>query len=673
MNAPTVFTRTAWWDVINEELTMFMVAGGNPRDCVEPDGTAILFAEWREQGTENWTPTSPVDMTYPIDYLRMWTTIHVELNKTYEIRGVVYHNFFDGSSSGWLYGSIITLTIPPAVPGADPWVGIGQAWKTGDTTAKVQSFGLPIAEETADLYVQYREVGESDWVETTKQTISTYTEKVFDITGLDPAKDYEARSALDYDDEGTPTTIYSEIVPIGEEPESLECEEPPESGTGTEANPYIIINICQLNWIGGDSVEHPASDRLKAYYELGNPIDATETDRWYWDNDLMHHQGWRVILGSFTGSFDGKGYPISGLYMKRVLVADDETRSDYFGLFSYILGSAKNVLLLDADMTATKSGVGTMYAGVLAGGSVATVEDCCATGRLHATWYAPSHRVNGVGGLIGRTAGGTIKRSHGFVSTYFRELTAKSSISVGGLVGYHHMGSIEDSYSRGRVEIYSVWQKDQTAYWHSSAGGFIGRIYTAPTKRSYSTGFVTGAIARDSRMGGLIGSSYLSTVEHCFWDTQTSGRSTSSGGTGKTTAEMKDIDTFLAAGWDFDTVWDINPVINDGYPFLLTRPPKELGGYIWVEGKRLAYTDQHGSKRRIWGWTTGATGDPGYRWIDGTYIYWVDAEGNVRREVGWTWWPSSVSTGGCIWIEGKQLGFIDASGVKRVLTGSRWV
>ena len=36
-----------------------------------------------------------------------------------------------------------------------------------------------------------------------------------------------------------------------------------------------------------------------------------------------------------------------------------------------------------------------------------------------------------------------------------------------------------------------------------------------------------------------------------FWDTETSGQTTSDGGTGKITAEMQTTSTFLDAGWDF--------------------------------------------------------------------------------------------------------------------------
>jgi hypothetical protein len=64
-------------------------------------------------------------------------------------------------------------------------------------------------------------------------------------------------------------------------------------------------------------------------------------------------------------------------------------------------------------------------------------------------------------------------------------------------------------------------------------------------------------------VGGLIGEIGLSgglpttDVSDCFWDTQTSGQSTSAAGTGKTTAEMKTLSTFTDAGWDFTDIWEM--------------------------------------------------------------------------------------------------------------------
>ncbi|RKY24828.1 MAG: hypothetical protein DRP62_02860 [Planctomycetota bacterium] len=60
-----------------------------------------------------------------------------------------------------------------------------------------------------------------------------------------------------------------------------------------------------------------------------------------------------------------------------------------------------------------------------------------------------------------------------------------------------------------------------------------------------------------------------------FWDTDTSGQTTSDGGTGKTTAEMKILSTFTSAGWDFtnetangtNDVWAIKKTVD--YPKLV--------------------------------------------------------------------------------------------------------
>jgi len=71
-------------------------------------------------------------------------------------------------------------------------------------------------------------------------------------------------------------------------------------------------------------------------------------------------------------------------------------------------------------------------------------------------------------------------------------------------------------------------------------------------------------------------------VSASFWDTQTSGQATSVGGTGLTTAEMNDPNTFINAGWAF---WGSSDVPNfvwaepegGGYPILWWQLPKNFG------------------------------------------------------------------------------------------------
>ena len=81
-------------------------------------------------------------------------------------------------------------------------------------------------------------------------------------------------------------------------------------------------------------------------------------------------------------------------------------------------------------------------------------------------------------------------------------------------------------------------------------GGLVGWNYVGNISNCYSTGSVSGS----EEVGGLAGSSG-GTIVSSFWDINTSGQTTSSGGTGMTTAEMKTENTFTTAGWDFATIW----------------------------------------------------------------------------------------------------------------------
>lgn len=62
--------------------------------------------------------------------------------------------------------------------------------------------------------------------------------------------------------------------------------------------------------------------------------------------------------------------------------------------------------------------------------------------------------------------------------------------------------------------------------------------------------YSTTAIRAGAQNGGLLGADWGGEVRDCFWDIEASGRATSHGGMGKTTAQMQIADTFLEAGWD---------------------------------------------------------------------------------------------------------------------------
>ena len=139
------------------------------------------------------------------------------------------------------------------------------------------------------------------------------------------------------------------------------------------------------------------------------------------------------------------------------------------------------------------------------------------------------------------------------------------SRNVGGLVGRNE-ATITDSYARTNVSGVDT------------AGGIVGFNSQRIINNCYSTGSVSG----DYRLGGLVGQNDQGAITNSFWDIDTSGQTTSAGGTGKTTAEMYNTNTYMDAGWDFvdkpDGPSDIwaeppgapapPPPVGPGYPIL---------------------------------------------------------------------------------------------------------
>ena len=128
------------------------------------------------------------------------------------------------------------------------------------------------------------------------------------------------------------------------------------------------------------------------------------------------------------------------------------------------------------------------------------------------------------------------------------------------MIGLNNRGSIIiDCYATGDVSgKYKVGGLVGDNTW-PSYGGYIARCY--------STGHVTG------NGGGLVGYNYMGGITYdSYWDTQTSGKTSSKGGTGKTNALMMQQTTF--AGWDFDEIWDIDE--GQSYPYFME--PRVLEG-----------------------------------------------------------------------------------------------
>ena len=367
----------------------------------------------------------------------------------------------------------------------------------------------------------------------------------------------------------------------------------PASGNGTPEDPYRISSLENLYWIASDTAHWSAN-----YIQTLN-IDASETASWFPDGSgrnygwppIGFHQYyfvynsvsdvWEIAGGDyrpFSGSYDGNGFMISGLYINRDSIITESPdpspnpqpigrdSSQYVGMFGILDGAViSNLVCSDFNVT------GTEEVGGLAGNAVNSQITHC---RIDGTVSASS----GVGGLVAYSRGSAIKRcsadvnvngnlAGGLVGTLVGNDAAASfccsygSVSgesmIGGLTGRNDHGSIQNCYSFCSVngEMYT--------------GGLAGfDDYDSPIVCSYSAGPVSGT----DHTGGLVGfeveTGTNTNVYLCLWDTQSSGLLTSAGGSGKTTSEMQDPSTFINAGWDLDTVWTMHPAVNGAYPYL---------------------------------------------------------------------------------------------------------
>ncbi|MGC9054648.1 MAG: PASTA domain-containing protein, partial [Candidatus Hydrogenedens sp.] len=146
-----------------------------------------------------------------------------------------------------------------------------------------------------------------------------------------------------------------------------------------------------------------------------------------------------------------------------------------------------------------------------------------------------------------------IGSNSGKASSCCAEVTTQGHINVGGLVGENN-NEISNCYAIGSVSgvLYS--------------GGLVGGNYRGTINYCYSAGSVSNSSGA-SYIGGLLGYNHSGTVSNSYWDTETSGQKNSAGGTGKTTAKMKQQATFN--GWDFEKVWYIKE--NKSYPQLVSQ------------------------------------------------------------------------------------------------------
>jgi hypothetical protein len=264
---------------------------------------------------------------------------------------------------------------------------------------------------------------------------------------------------------------------------------------------YVLANDLDTNTTGYSSVASSSANGGNGFDPIGNTSNG------------------------FTGSFDGQENTISDLFIDRP-GADDVSLFGYAGS----TGEISNIGVKNVDLNADSS-----VGGLVGENRDAKISNSYSTGNVGGS--------TDIGGLVGENVGGIISESYSTVDV------SSDNDNVGGLVGEIRSGEISKSYSTGNVNG------------DADCGGLVGELDSnGKIFNSYSTGNVSG----NFDVGGLVGVS-SGTVTDSYWDTETSGQSSSAGGTGLTTSEMTGASApSNMTGFDFSSVW----TTTDSYPEL---------------------------------------------------------------------------------------------------------
>ena len=216
------------------------------------------------------------------------------------------------------------------------------------------------------------------------------------------------------------------MLPLG----AFAAENIAEDGEGTAESPYQISSTKELEYYR-DLMNEGVDEYRSAHYALTADIDLNpgctynpETNQWS-GSPLT----WTPIgteNAPFTGTFDGQGHSITGLYI--------DSDSTYQGLFGYMSGT--NSAVRNLTVSGTIRGNGSV-GGVVGWNNGGTIENCHNTVAVSGSGSA--------GGVVGVSRGGTVTNCYntGEVSDGF---------SAGGVVGYINAGgTVKNCYNTGAV------------------------------------------------------------------------------------------------------------------------------------------------------------------------------------------------------------------------------
>ena len=236
---------------------------------------------------------------------------------------------------------------------------------------------------------------------------------------------------------------------------------------------YLIGSPDELMWFN-QNAQMTDSARLTADIRINEDVTADTASLYKWTPISNYDK-------RYTGSFDGAGHTVSGLY----IVTTNGTNG--IGMFGYAGKDSKisNLTLADSIINGTAK-----YTGGIAGDAY-DMQNCHV---LKSVTVTGTQYVGGVAGYVDHS-----------ISKCSNAATVTASISyVGGVTGYMFGETMLKCYNTGSVTG------------ASSVGGLTGSIYNNGTVDScYNTGAVT-ATSTKGIAGGLLGSFRYGTLKNSY-------------------------------------------------------------------------------------------------------------------------------------------------------------
>ena len=292
----------------------------------------------------------------------------------------------------------------------------------------------------------------------------------------------------------------------------------PSTGEGTSESPYQITSKEELYWFAGLVNNDPSvctgdvNQNTAACAKLMNDIVVNNYDfsnhigngmffsEWFFWTPIGKHE-----FNKYTGTFDGQGHTISGLYFDSCSHWYDQNSKDFdernsdhlsFGLFGFNSGTIKNVGVINSYF-------GWKYdrTGGICGENSGTIENCYNEGKVEG-------KGEDTGGICARNFGtitncynlGTVIGKHGtggvcghtydngtITNCYYLSDTATGGIGSNDVAGSAEVKT-DTQFASGEVcYLLNKGDTDGTQTWYQNLSAEGGDIHPVLTKTNSNT------------------------------------------------------------------------------------------------------------------------------------------------------------------------------------------